>query len=210
MNIPFRHIASFSVLIGSLLSTTLSFADNDDSYQLSNDTSYIRGKIETVKHIYYPGDTLDVRISFGGDTALLSSQGVEAYVVAYDQNQTSSVVKIDDYSSFTSSRMFYLDSVSTQTLAEGSYQLALILVRAGGNPSHTDDWYNGFAGLLDTDAVYSSSTAISGDNDLDGEWDGDDDRDGFYGDDTSDNDQDRDWNDDDWDDDSDDEDNDDD
>ncbi|MDO8272969.1 MAG: hypothetical protein Q7U82_13810, partial [Gammaproteobacteria bacterium] len=178
MKIPYRQLATYSAFIGALFSATISLADNDDSYNLTNDASYLSGKIETVKHIYYPGDTLDVRISFGGDTALLSSQGVEAYVVAYDQRQTASKVKIDDYSTFTSSRLFFLDTVSTATLAEGSYQLALILVRAGGDPSDTDDWYNGFAGLLDTDAVYSSSATVGGDGDHDGEWDSDDDRDG--------------------------------
>lgn len=203
MKIPFRKLSRYSVFIGAMLSAAVSFADDDDSYNLTNDASYIGGKIETVKHIYYPGDTLDVRVSFKGDTALLSSQGVEAYVLAYDQGQTPSKIKIEDYSSFTSSRLFFLDTVSTASLAEGSYQLALILVRAGGDPSLTDDWYNGFAGLLDTDAVYSSSatTTVDGDDDRDGEWDDDNDSDGFYGDDHTDTSDDRDWDDDDWDDD---------
>ncbi|NQV69776.1 MAG: hypothetical protein HQ498_07095 [Pseudohongiella sp.] len=216
----FRQFASCSFFVGTLLFAAASvYAESNDSYNLTNDASYISGKIETRQHIYYPGDTLDVRLSFGGDTALLVSQGVEAYVVAFDQSQTSSAIKIDDYSTFSTSRLFFLDTVSTEAVAEGSYQLALILVRTGGDPTHIDDWYNGFAGLLDTDAVYSSSTTLEGDVDQDGEWDGDKDRDGFYGDDdtvyeyyndsqaspdadSADIYPDRDWNDDDWDSDS--------
>ena len=134
----FRQFASCSFFVGTLFTAASAYAESNDSYNLTNDASYISGKIETRQHIYYPGDTLDVRLSFGGDTALLVSQGVEAYVVAFDQNQTSSAIKTDDYSTFASSRLFFLDTVSTE--AEGSYQLALILVRAGGDPTHIDDW----------------------------------------------------------------------
>ena len=192
----------------------------DDDYELTSDTSYIDGELETRQHIYYPGDTLDVRVSFEGETELLASQGVDIYLVIQDSTQNSTVIAIDNYQDFASMRMFYLEDVSPQTLPEGVYQLALILTRPGGDPLSINDWYNGFAGLLDTDSIRSSESSLDNDFDQDGEYDDDYDRDGFHGDDDdeheyyelnaeTDSSGDRDWDDDDWDDDDDDDDDDD-
>ena len=184
-------------------------ADSDEP-NLSSDASYIEGSLETRQHIYYPGDSLDVRVSLGGDTSLLVSQGVDVYIAILDGSQTPAFIQVEDYETFSSKRMFYLETVSTEVLPEGVYQLALILTNPGGDPANIADWYNGFAGMLDTDAIQSSADFIDEDFDRDGEWDDDYDKDGFHGDSDEEHqffaensetapDSDRDWEDDDWD-----------
>lgn len=187
----------------------LALADSDEP-NLTSDASYIDGSLETRQHIYYPGDALDVRVSFTGDTSLLVSQGVDVYIAILNGNQSPTFLAVENYENFSSKRMFFLETVSAEVLPEGVYQLGLILTNPGGDPANIADWYNGFGGLLDIDAIQSSTNFIDEDFDRDGEWDDDYDKDGFHGDSDEEHrfftensetalDSDRDWDDDDWD-----------
>jgi hypothetical protein len=175
------------LLICAALPAAAAMADDDsnDEYRLTTDASYLSGDIETRQHVYYPGDILDIRVALGGNTALVSSQGVDLYLGVFDPAGKASFTRIADYQSITSKRLFYIQDISTSVISVGTYQLALIMTVPGGDPELVSNWYNGIGGLLDNDAVTYSQTPVAHDNDRDGEWDDDYDRDGFYGDDDS-------------------------
>ncbi len=157
----------------------------NDDYRLTNDVSYISGDIETRQHVYYPGDVLDIRVALGGNTALVSGQGVDLYLGVFDPAGKAAFTRITDYKTFNSKRLFYIQDISTSVISAGTYQLALIMTVPGGNPQLVSNWYNGIGGLLDNDAITYSQTPVARDTNRDGEWDDDYDRDGFYGDDDS-------------------------
>ena len=209
MNTLFR---SFAFLL--LASSTATIASDDDDYRLANDLSYIYGEIESRQHIYYVGDTVDIRVVIQGDKDLLQSQSVDIYLAIFSPGGGISFDRIMDYHSFESRRLFYAEDISDSLVQQGSYQVALIAVRDGGNPANLGDWYNGLGGFLGGEALYFASGPLTWDIDQDGFWDSDYDRDGFYGDDDDlyehyylDNGQfwnsrdPREWDDDDWDDD---------
>ena len=197
-----------------LAANTAATASDDDHYRLGNDLGYIHGEIESRQHIYYVGDTVDIRIVIRGDKDLLQSRSVEIFLAIFSPNGGVSFDKITDYHTFSSRRLFYAEDISHSLVLPGSYQVALIAVRNGGNPANLGDWYNGLGGILGGEALYFASGPLAWDLDRDGFWDTDYDRDGFYGDDDDlyeryylDNGQywnsrdPRDWDDDDWDDD---------
>lgn len=168
-------IALLSVSINTL-------ADNDD-YRLTNDNTYIKGDIDTRQHIYYPGDTIDVRVTIGGNTQLLNDQQVDIYLSVLNTNGKFSAYPVKNYQNANARKVLYVENLDNSILSPGTYQIALVATIPGGNPANVEDWYNGFAGLLDDDAILYSETSISNDYDGDGEWDDDYDRDGYYGDD---------------------------
>lgn len=197
-----------------LAANAAALASDDEAYRLGNDLRYIHGEIESRQHIYYPGDTVDIRIVIQGDKELLQSRSVEIFLAVLSPDGGVSFDRIMDYQSFESRRLFYAEDISGSLVQPGSYQVALIAVRGGGNPANIGDWYNGLGGMLEGEALYFANGPLSWDLDQDGFWDTDYDRDGFYGDDDDlyeryylDNGlywgsrDPRDWDDDDWDDD---------
>jgi len=165
----------------SLLISTAALAGSD-AYRLTNDVSFLDGDIVSLKHIYYPGDTIDIRVLMKGNTALLSDQNVDMYLAIIDAAGNTSYRAVADYQTQAERQVFRITDVSGSVISPGTYQIALIATRPGGNPAVVSDWYNGFAGLIDSDAMTYSETAIDQDFDGDGEWDDDYDRDGFSGD----------------------------
>lgn len=161
--------------------STLALAD-DSHYQISNDLSAISGSIDTKQHIYYPGDTIDVRVTIGGNTQLLADLQVDMYLGLFATAGKLMAVPISDPQASTTRKILFLQNLDSSVLTPGSYHLALIATVPGGNPANVEDWYNGFGGFLDEDAILFSETAVSRDFNGDGEWDDDYDRDGFYGD----------------------------
>jgi hypothetical protein len=159
----------------------LTLADNN--YHLTNDTSYLDGDIDSRQHIYYPGDTIDVRVTLNGDISLLASQSVDIYLSVLTPDGSPTFRKINNYESLSSQRLYFIENISNSVVTPGTYQMALIATKPGGDPSRIGDWYNGFAGLMEQEALMYSPTTITGDSDGDGYWDSDFDRDGFYGDD---------------------------
>ena len=197
------------------LSSSIAYADND--YKLSNDLSYLSGNIESRHHIYYTGDTMDIRVTINENAELLTSQAIDLYIGVFDLDGNLSYSQVSNQAGASSTQLFYSENLSSALLAPGNYHLALIATKPGGDPGNVADWYNGFAGILDRDALYYTESNASGDFDRDGEWDDDYDRDGYQGDDdiaheyyfnkegkTMRSSQDREWDDDDWNDDTDD------
>lgn len=168
---------------GTLVWGSSVLADNDNTYKLTNDMSFISGDISSIKHIYYPGDTIDIRVNVGGNTQLLASQAVDIYLGIVTPNGVPVFQKVQDYQTLNSQRLFYMENITSSVVNPGTYNLAVIATKPGGNPANVEDWYNGFAGMLDSEAVLYSSASVAGDSDLDGNWDNDFDRDGYYGDD---------------------------
>ncbi len=178
MNIAFRSLFFFL-----LWTSAAAIASSDDDYRLGNDLGYIHGSIESRQHIYYAGDTVDIRIIIRGDKEFLQSRSVGIYLAIFSPDGGVSFDRITDYQSFNSRRLFYAEDISDELVLPGSYQVALVAVRKDGNPANLGDWYNGLGGLLGGEALYFADGPVSWDINRDGFWDTDYDRDGFYGDD---------------------------
>jgi len=177
-----KNLITACFAFSSLAMSAFTFAD-DDFYRLSNDLSYLDGSIDTAQHIYYPGDNIDIRVTMRGNTQVLADQMVDLYLGIMTTTGKFSLMPIKGAVDASGKRLISVQNISSAVLVEGTYQLALIATVPGGNPNNVEDWYNGFGGLLDEDAILYSETAIARDYDQDGEWDDDYDRDGFYGDD---------------------------
>lgn len=191
------------------------FAD-DDYFKLRSDASYLDAEIESNRSVFYSGNTLDVRVVLKGDTSTMAANAVELYLSIVDPSGYTTFERIQDYQTFNSRRLVSIPSIAASTDAAGAYQLAIIAVKPGGNPALVTDWFNGYSGLLDQEALYLGTGAVSNDDDGDGFWDNDYDRDGYYGDEDTlyknyynssgtlySSSSSHDWNDDDWDDDND-------
>ena len=166
-----------------LLAISASTLADSDYYRITNDKSYIKGDIDTRQHIYYPGDIIDVRVTIGGNTQLLTDQQVDIYLTVLNSKGKLSAFPVKNYNNANARKVLYIENLNSSILAPGTYQIALVATNPGGNPANVEEWYNGFAGLLDDDAILYTETSISNDYDGDGEWDDDYDRDGYYGDD---------------------------
>lgn len=177
-----KQLLKLSACTCLLAISSIGLADSDH-YEITNDTSYIRGDIDTRQHIYYPGDTIDVRVTIGGNTQLLTEQQVDIYLSLLNSNGKLSAYPVKNYQDANARKVLFVENLDSSILAPGTYHVALVATNPGGNPANVEDWYNGFAGLLDGDAILYSETTITNDYDGDGEWDDDFDRDGFYGDD---------------------------
>lgn len=209
-----HQISRLIAVLASLISVS-AFAD-DDYFKLKSDTSYLDAEIESNKSVFYSGNSLDVRVVLKGDTTTMAANAVELYLSIVDPSGYTSFERIQDYQTFNSRRLVNIPSIVASTDAVGSYQLAIIAVKPGGNPALVTDWFNGYSGLLDQESLYLGTGAVTNDNDGDGFWDNDYDRDGYYGDDDTlyenyynssgtlySSSSSHDWNDDDWDDDDD-------
>tara|TARA_B110000305_G_scaffold235617_1_gene295559 strand:+ start:418 stop:1107 length:690 start_codon:yes stop_codon:yes gene_type:complete len=177
-----KTIYNILALISAVTFSGLVLAD-DDSYSITNDLSYLAGSIDTRQHIYYPGDTIDVRVSMGGNTALLADQLVDIYLGIFAPNGKLFMIPVKNYQVTDSQRLFFIENLTSAVIFPGTYHMALVATVPGGDPENIADWYNGFGGLLDEDALLYTETAVERDIDSDGEWDDDYDRDGFIGDD---------------------------
>lgn len=155
----------------------------DDNY-LTNDISNTTGNIDTKRHVYYPGDSIDIRISLK-DAVYLSNQGAELYLIIYEPNGYVSYQRIENYGNDNSKRVAFIESYTSNQFSEGVYQIGLLALNPGGNPNMLSDWYNGLSGLMDKVAILISSTPVNQDGDRDGYFDNDFDDDGYLGDDES-------------------------
>ena len=147
--------------------------------RVQNGQSVIQGNLQTSQHIYYAGDSLDIRVQFARGAELLSKGAVDAHVVIFSQDGTVSSVAVPADVGATAHKFFSLKSIDTKTLPAGQYQLALVLTIPKGNPTLVSDWYSGFRAVLDTQAIYVSDVALKGDANHDGEWDNDTDGNGI-------------------------------
>ncbi len=160
------------------------FAD-DQKRHINNDLSFLSGSIDASQHIYYPGDSIDIRVTVKGDIGSSSGSDANLYLALIDTEGSISAIPVKGGIDSNGTKQIFLEDISSSVISPGTYQLALIATEAEGSPFFLQDWLNGFAGLLDLDAIVYSETMLDGDYDFDGEWDDDFDRDGFYGDDDS-------------------------
>lgn len=198
--IPFLVAIMMAML---LLAIPVVYADHEDGHEGSDDSSEqvdddnsgpnqhrnrirngrsdFHGKLKTRQHIYYPGDTLDIRVKFSRGHDLLADGEADAWIVIFTPDNDVISVSVGSDIGSASRKFFSIEYEDTSTLVAGQYQLALILTIPGGDPGNVSDWFNGFSGLLDVEYIRISEEFLAGDSNLDGEWDEDLDGDGAYG-----------------------------
>jgi hypothetical protein len=146
-----------------------------------NGPTAIKGNIWTRRHVYYVGDELDIRVQFPRGDELLESGDVDAHVVVFAATGSVSDVPVPSDVGAEPRKFFRVESVNTQTLPEGQYQVGLVVTVPDGDATVLEDWYGGFRGLLDSEAIYIAKERVDGDSNGDGEMDDDEDGDGISG-----------------------------
>jgi len=191
--VPFIVMAMASVAGSALADDNGRGNDNGKSNANSGNSSHapgklvqngrtaIKGNIWTRRHVYYVGDELDIRVQFPRGHELLESGEAEAHVVVFAATGSISDVPVPADVGEEARKFFRVESVNTQTLPEGQYQVGLVLTIPDGDATALEDWYGGFRGLLDSEAIYIASEHVDGDSNGDGEMDDDEDGDGISG-----------------------------
>ncbi len=146
-----------------------------------NGPTAIKGNIWTRRHVYYVGDELDIRVQFPRGEELLASGDVDAHVVVFAATGSVSDVPVPSDVGAEPRKFFRVESVNTQTLPEGQYQVGLVVTVPDGDATVLEDWYGGFRGLLESEAIYIAKERVEGDSNGDGEMDDDEDGDGISG-----------------------------
>lgn len=138
-----------------------------------------RGLVSLNRHIYYVGDTIQIRVVYPRSLSAIWNGTAEGHVVMYIPGGQAITVPLPAQTPDSPVSLIELADLDTSVLTPGDYQLALVLTNPGGNPLNISDWYNGFRGLLSIERLRFSATATSSDADGDGEFDNDTDSDGF-------------------------------
>jgi hypothetical protein len=179
-----RHIAT-ALLAATLAMPLLANARNDHATDGNSATSFggtpgtSRGVLSVNRHVYYVGDTLQVRVVYPRSLSAVWNGSAEGHVVIYIPEGQAISVPLPAQTADTPVSVVDLTDLDTSVLTPGDYQLALVLTVPGGNPLDVNNWYNGFRGLLSIERVRFSAGATSSDADGDGEFDDDTDNDGF-------------------------------
>ncbi|GAB6039479.1 hypothetical protein [Endothiovibrio diazotrophicus] len=138
-----------------------------------------RGLIVPSRHVYYPGDTLQVRVVYPSSLTAIWNGEAESYIVIHVPGGAAIPVPLTSDIPDSVVSLVELTDLDTSQLTPGDYQLGLVLTVPGGDPLNIDDWYQGFRGLLSVERVRFSETTDPADADGDGEFDNDSDGDGF-------------------------------
>jgi len=124
--------------------------NSNSSLNIFNVKGIKSGLIKVDKNIFYSTDKLDVSVVFPKSLKSLWNGSADAYLVIRMTDGTllapfpilSSGQTPDKPKSFVS-----ID-LSATPIPTGDYQLALILVKPGGDALNLSDWYNGFGALI--------------------------------------------------------------
>lgn len=137
------------------------------------------GLIVPNRHVYYPGDTLQVRVVYPRSLTAIWSGDAESHIVINVPGDASFSVPLTTDTPDSVVSLVELTDLDTSVLSPGDYQLGLVLTNPGGDPLNLGDWYQGFRGLLSIERVRFSDVAPGEDpDDLDGDGELDDDADG--------------------------------
>lgn len=188
MNKLTRNITT-ALLAATLAMPLLANARNDNSSNHGNHGNSAvsfggtpgasRGLLSVNRHVYYIGDTLQVRVVYPRSLSAIWNGSAEGHVVIYIPQGQAISAPLPAQTADTPVSVLDLTTLDTSVLAAGDYQLALVLTVPGGNPLDINTWYNGFRGLLSIERVRFSAGTTSSDADGDGEFDDDADGDGF-------------------------------
>jgi hypothetical protein len=133
------------------------------------------GLIQTNKQVYYSGEELDISVVIPEQLTALLEEAAELQLLIYSPDGKVKAFPVMGDGKF-------LETTETSAIAAGNYQLALVLTKRGGNAVNVGDWYNGFAGLVNTSRL-KINDGFPGTDDEDADGDGviddDIDSDGF-------------------------------
>lgn len=185
MNMLTRRIAT-ALLAATLAMPLLAAARNNHANDHGNSAVSFggtpgtgRGVLSVNRHVYYIGDTLQVRVVYPRSLSAVWNGTAEGHVVIYIPQGQALTVALPAQTADTPVSVIDLTGLDTSVLTPGDYQVALVLTTPGGNPLDVNSWYNGFRGLLSVERVRFSAGTTSSDADGDGEFDDDTDGDGF-------------------------------
>lgn len=143
-----------------------------DTLDLFNVKGIKGGLIQVDQNIFYSTDTLDVSVVIPQSLTAVWDGTAECYVII----RLTDGSLLDPFAITVSEqtpdepKTFVTLDLSATPLSEGEYQIALILVNAGGDPLSMADWYNGFNGMAGATKfeVKEQCDADDDDSDCDG------------------------------------------
>lgn len=136
------------------------------------------------KHVYYPGDTLQIRVVIPRSLKGVWNGEAEAHLVVYapaGENGETTVLSAPLILETPDKpqMMIEVKDLDTSKLLPGEYQLGLVLTIPEGDPLALADWYEGLKGLIGVARVKFSAGPDEEDPDGDGTVEGDEDGDGY-------------------------------
>jgi hypothetical protein len=144
------------------------------------------GLIKANKQVFYAGDTMTIELVLPASLKPLLNKQAEAQVLMYVPGGDAVAFPVK----MLGEGRLVETVIDTSAIPAGVYQLALVLVKTGGDASQIGDWYEGFGALVSVTRIKISAEATADVEDADGDGmvDGDTSGDGFVDDITDDED----------------------
>ncbi|MBX9936978.1 MAG: hypothetical protein K2Y10_10355 [Burkholderiaceae bacterium] len=136
-----------------------------------------KGILKLNQHVYYAGDTLQLRVVYPRSLAAVWSGDAIGHIVVYVPSGQPVTVPIPASTADQPIQVLDLSNLNTSQFAEGNYQIALVLTAPAGNPLKLGDWYAGFRGLLSVEQfkikIRTATTSANPSTEVEGDTDGD-------------------------------------
>lgn len=134
-----------------------------------------KGILKLNQHVYYAGDTLQLRVVYPRSLEAVWSGDAIGHIVVYVPSGQPVTVPIPASTADQPIQVLDLSNLDTSQFAEGNYQIALVLTAPAGNPLKLGDWYAGFRGLLSVEQfkIKTAATSANPSTEVEGDTDGD-------------------------------------
>ncbi|OUD12139.1 hypothetical protein [Thioflexithrix psekupsensis] len=135
------------------------------------------GLIKANKQVFYAGDTMTIELALPASLKPLLNKQAEAQVLMYVPGGSAVAFPVK----MLGEGRLVESVIDTSAIPAGVYQLALVLVKPGGDAAKIGDWYEGFGALVSVTRIKISAEAAADVEDADGDGmvDGDMGGDGF-------------------------------
>lgn len=142
---------------------------------LSGRPGSAKGLLRLNQHVYYAGDTLQVRVVYPRSLQAIWSGDARGHLVVYVPTGAPVTVPLPATVPNQPIQVLDLTNLDTSQFAEGNYQIALVLTAPEGDPLKLGDWYAGFRGLLSVEQfkIRASATTPTPNTEVEGDTDGD-------------------------------------
>ena len=141
---------------------------------LSGRPGSAKGLLKLNQHVYYAGDTLQVRVVYPRSLQAIWSGDARGHLVVYVPTGAPVTVPLPATVPNQPIQVLDLTNLDTSQFAEGNYQIALVLTAPEGDPLKLGDWYAGFRGLLSVEQfkIRASATTPTPNTEVEGDTDG--------------------------------------
>lgn len=120
----------------------------DDPAGLTGRPGTLPNILKLNKYTYFPGDAIKIEVVYPASIQSVWNGEAVGNVVVYLSNGQPVSVPIPAVTAGKSQQLLDLPSLDTSVLPPGTYHIALILTKTGGDALKLSDWYAGFRSLV--------------------------------------------------------------